>query len=134
MEPPDSLDAIHKLIDNDDYVAAKDLIKEARAAGKTDPILSLFEALCVYESGNDVETLRLIGEFLLSTGRTRKRPYARFTAAVCLGNLGLFQEEKELLAKVPDSYPGIKKERAFVERKLKLQKQARFLLRAIVER
>src|SRR5687768_17375591 len=98
MEPSDSLDAIHKLIDGDDYVTAKDLIKEARAAGKTDPILSLFEALCVYESGNDVETLRLLGEFLLSAGRTRKRPYARFTAGVCLANLGLFQEAKELFA------------------------------------
>ncbi len=134
MNHPANLDDIHILIQSDDYATASARIAEARAAGHKEALLSLFEAICVYETGNDVETLRLIAEFLASTKSIEsieKRPYALFTAAVCLENLGLLEQAYELLAKVPESYPDIQKERAHIAEGIKHRKQALLLYSGI---
>jgi len=123
MSASDALDEIHALIQADDYSAAATRIVEARATGHTDALISLFEAICVYEAGDDVETLRLIAEFLASSERPEKRPYALFTAALCLNNLGLIEQSLELLAKVPASYPDICEAQARSTKELKDQKQ-----------
>jgi tetratricopeptide (TPR) repeat protein len=118
------LDKIHFLIESDDYVTAKEKIAEARAAGDRDPLLTLFEAICVYEAGDDIEALRLLTNFLVNAESDEKRPYARFTAAVCLENLGLNEQALEILEDVPTSYPGLKKEIKQARKELKRQRQA----------
>lgn len=132
MDTTSTLDEIHALIQSDDYVKASARIAEARAAGRVEVLLTLFEALCMYESGDDVETLRLLAEFLPNSTNTKKRPYALFTAAVCLENLGLHEQALELLKKVPRSYPALKKELSHSKLALERQKQALHHFSAIV--
>lgn len=128
------LDEIHSLIQSDDYVTARAQISEARAAGHKEALLSLFEATCVYEAGNDIETLRLLAEFLASSANSAKRQYALFTAAVCLENLGLNEQALELLQKIPESYPDLQKERTDATNGLKRQRRALLLFQGIRDR
>lgn len=94
-------------------------------------MLSLFEATCVYETGDNIETLRLLAEFLASSRNSDKRAYALFTAAVCLENLGLNEQADKLLENLPEAYPGLEKERTHVRKELNRQKQALLLLSGI---
>jgi len=131
MSATKHLDDIHSLIQSEDYTTARARITEARAAGHTEALLSLFEATCVYEMGDDIETLRLAAEFLASTTNSVKRPYALFTAAVCLENLGLNEQALELLQKVPESYQALHEERVQATKELKRQRQALLLFAGI---
>lgn len=131
MNPSKHLDDIHSLIQSNDYESAKAKIAEARAAGNQEALLSLFEATCVYEMGNDIETLRLLAEFLASSTNSTKRTYALFTAALCLENLGLNEQALEILQKVPEGYQDLDKERARAAQDLKHQKQALLLFAGI---
>jgi len=124
MKSTSTIDKIHALIDADDYLAAMSGIREARQAGCDDAILSLFEAICVYEVGEDNEALRLLAEFLGNSKNHSKQSYALFTASVCLENMGLYREAQELLSKLPKSYPGLEKEIADITRQLAQQKLA----------
>jgi tetratricopeptide (TPR) repeat protein len=118
------LEEIHLLLESDDYATAKEKIAEARAAGEQNALLTLFEALCVYEAGDDFEALRLLTNFLVNAESDEKRPYARFTAAVCLENLGLNEQALEVLEGVPKSYPGLEKEIKQVRKELDRQRHA----------
>ena len=131
MNSSKHLDDIHSLIQSSDYASAKVKIAESRAAGHKEALLSLFEATCVYETGDDIETLRLLAEFLASSTNSVKRPYGLFTAAVCLENLGLNEQALELLQKVPEGYQDLHKERAQATKELKRQKQALLLFAGI---
>ena len=131
MNPSKHLDDIHSLIQSDDYASAKAKIVEARAAGNKEALLSLFEATCVYETGNDIETLRLLAEFLASSTNSAKRTYALFTAGLCLENLGLNEQALEMFQKVPDGYKDLDKERLRAAQDLKHQKQALLLFAGI---
>ena len=119
-----TISEIHALLDADEYVEAKSKIDTMRSLGVEDSILLLFEALCAYESDNDIETLRLIAEFLSSSDSDHKKPYARFTAAICLVNLGLYEQARELLGTVPESYPDLKETLFNVINECNRQKQA----------
>jgi TolA-binding protein len=134
MNATKHLDDIHSLIQSEDYAKAKVQISEARSAGHREALLSLFEATCVYEEGDDIETLRLVAEFLASTTKSEKRPYALFTAAVCLENLGLNEQALELLQMVPETYQDLHKERVNATNDFKRQKQALLLFTGIRSR
>lgn len=131
MNSSKHLDDIHLLIQSNDYAGAKTKIAESRAAGHKEALLSLFEATCTYETGDDIETLRLLAEYLASTTDSVKRPYALFTAAVCLENLGLNEQALELLQKISEGYQGLNRERAQATKELKRQKQALLLFAGI---
>jgi len=131
MNSSKQLDDIHSLIQSNDYASAKTKIAEARAAGNREALLSLFEATCVYEMGNDIETLRLLAEFLASSTNSTKRAYALFTVALCLENLGLNEQALEIFQKVPEGYQDLDKERSRAAQDLKQQKQALLLFAGI---
>ena len=134
MRKSKTLEEIRKLAESDDYKAALLRINEERAAGNTEAVLSLYEAICYYEAGDDVETLRLIDEFLASDKCKEKHPYALFTAAVSLENLGLYEQALELLDRLPKSYPDLKKERSQNMKEVKRQRKAMKIFSAIVDR
>ena len=119
MDFAKQIHSAYELVDSDQYADALIQIENLRSNGCNDPVLVLYEALCIYEAGDDLETLRLLSEFLDQAKVHRKREYALFTSAICLMNLGLVSEAKNIFNKIPDSYPNIHTERKNVEEKLK---------------
>ena len=124
MDYSKELEIAYQLVDSDKYLEALAYIEGVRKAGCDDVILYLYEALCAYEANDDLETLRLLTEFLSKAGDHIKREYALFTFATSLMNLGLPNEALSIFNLVSDSYPNINKERISAKKDKKLQESS----------
>ena len=99
------IEDVYSLIAADKYRAAATLIQSLRSKGCEHCDLLLYEAICAYEGSDDINSLRLLTDFLQQARKHAKRQYAAFTACVCLINLGLHDEALKLLQLLPSSYP-----------------------------
>ncbi len=124
MDCTAQVDRAHKLVDGEEYEKALSHIKRIRAWGCSDQVLVLFEAVCIYEQGDDLRALELLVEFLKTGGSHPKANYAKFTAAICLINLGLLAPAEHILQSLPDGYPDVRRERSEVGEQLRKQQEA----------
>ena len=125
MDFNSQISRIHTLVESDKYNEALLQIKKSRFQGCDDVILILFEALCIYETGNDLETIRLLSEFLNKSKNHKKKDYALFLTAICLCNLGLKSEAEAIFLNLPDNYPEITRERNDVRKDLEIKEKAK---------
>ena len=123
MDHSEQIEIAYQLVNSDKYTEALVCIENIREKGCDDVILSLYEALCVYEAENDVESLRLLSLFLSKAGNHQKREYALFTTGICLMNLGLASEALEVFSQISNSYPDIEVEREKARNKFEAQKE-----------
>ncbi|MBV9657332.1 MAG: hypothetical protein JO295_04400 [Verrucomicrobia bacterium] len=105
MDSDHHIEVLYRLINDDQYSEADQLLGRLRAGGKCDVELLLCEAICRYEDGDDVECLKLLANFVTAAPEHIKTDYATFMAATCLANLGLFGRALRLLQMVSPSYP-----------------------------
>jgi tetratricopeptide (TPR) repeat protein len=104
---PPLLEEIYRLIDSDRYEEATRRLAELRSPEADEPIVFLYKALCVYEARDDLECLRLLAEFIKAAPKHHKVPYALYTFAICLQNLGLDPQALNILESLPRSYPDL---------------------------
>jgi thioredoxin-like negative regulator of GroEL len=105
MNSDSHIQTLHQLVSADRYDEADRLIQELRDNDQQYPELFLYEAICRYEEGNDLECLRLLTEFLRAAPKHIKRDYATFMAATCLVNVGLLEQSLRLLQRISSTYP-----------------------------
>jgi len=105
MDSDSHIQTLHQLVSADRYTEADRLIRQIRDDGKEYPELFLYEAICRYEEGNDLECLRLLTEFIRAAPKHVKRDYAVFTAAICLFNVGLLENSVRLPERISSTYP-----------------------------
>jgi tetratricopeptide (TPR) repeat protein len=123
MDYTEQLDIIYQFVDSDDYENALKHIENIRSQGCSDVVLILYEALCAYDVCDDIETLRLLNLFLKKSGHHEKKEYALFTIGICLMNLGLASEAKDIFSEISNSYPDIEEERNAARIKAESQKK-----------
>ncbi len=125
--PEASYEAICRIADlvgEDRYSEARPLIDAMAEIEDSVPLVLFYKAICVYEDKDDVECVRLLSRFIERAPRNKKVPYARFTIAVCLINLGAYAEALEILATVPTDYPDWEREMASATKSLEMQRKA----------
>jgi thioredoxin-like negative regulator of GroEL len=125
--PEASYEAVCRIADlvaEDRYSEARPLIDAMAEIEDVVPLVIFYKAICIYEDKDDVECVRLLSRFIERAPRNKKAPYARFTIAICLINLGAYAEALELFATVPPDYPDWEKEVAAAKRRLEIQRQA----------
>jgi len=127
------LNEIYILVNTDEYKKTLLRIKKLRFRGCNDVVLFLYEALCAYEAGDDLECLRLLSIFLNTAEHHQKREYALFTVGICLMNLGLVGEAKKVFIQISDKYPNILKERENAENEILSRQKALEIYTNIME-
>lgn len=127
LTPEESYEAICRigdLVAQDRYDEARPLLDAMTKIEDSMPLVLFYKAICVYEDKDDVECVRLLSRFIERAPRHKKVPYARFTIAICLMNLGAYAEALEILATVPPDYPDWEREVASATRSLEMQRKA----------
>ena len=118
------LEETRLLVESGNHEAALESIESLRNKGCDDLILVLFEALAKYDAGDDLLCLELIERFLTQSNNHIKHDYALFLSAVCLMNIGLASEARQIFQNLPDDYPELEKELRASQIKESRQRQA----------
>lgn len=127
LTPEASYEAVCQIADlvaEDRYDEARPLLDAMTEIEDSVPLVLFYKAICIYEDKDDVECVRLLTRFIERAPRHKKVPYARFTFAICLVNLGAYAEALEVFGTVPEDYPDLKKEVAAATIRHDLQKKA----------
>lgn len=96
---------------------------------KSDRLTMYAYAEALYELGRDVESLKAYIDFVNEHPNEKATNYALFGAAMSLKNLDLESEALEILYLIKPSHEGLEKEIEESNEKIKLQFQAKAILK-----
>lgn len=117
-----------ELLDSGQFEAALAKIAELPEESKRQGRMVIAKGDALYELGRDLDALESYAEYLKSFPEEAGRDYALFSAAMCLKNLDLQVEARDLLEKVSPDHEGLEKELTHSELMLEKQKAAREII------
>lgn len=128
MELSRRLSIIGKLINDDRNSEAEELLDSVELRDNPEPMLLLYRALTTYERRDDLSCLKLLNEFVNHAPNHSKAPFAKYTAAICLINLGLGERAISILKSIPEDYPDLQKELKSAQEAIRKKREALSIL------
>ena len=120
---------VYQLMSSDDYAAALGVLSGVPELVRQDEELLIAQGHCQYELRMDVEALRSYLSHLRTFPNSDQSESAMFNSALCLKNLGLHEEARQLLQKIPPQYERLGEELEHSSQAIERRNTARTLLR-----
>lgn len=114
------------LVDKKKYKIALEIIENSNF--HKNGTLLIISADCFYELGDDLNALGRYLKYLKIFPKGKARNFALFNSALCLENIGLYSEARDILELVEKNHPNLVSEIKHTELKLKRMETARTLL------
>jgi tetratricopeptide (TPR) repeat protein len=127
---PIKLVEARQLFDAGEYEKALQLVSEIDTKSKIHGAAFLLRADANYELGNDIDALREYLSYVKHYPSGRAVDYCKFSAGICLKNLGLYEDAMYLFNMVQEITPSRHEELEHTKMKIKKQSEAKSIFQS----